>query len=144
MLKKNYRYLLTFLAIYGCKKSPDQEYNEALERNYSEKKNFYIERLSITELQTVAVQGLYNYLLQYNKDCQICKKLRIDPDIAQKILEGYLFFYQICGKTDLGMVNPDQKKILNERLSDAILVLQQSKFGSQKKKDEAGHSGSRL
>ena len=137
MLKKNYRYLLTFLAIYGCKKSPDQEYNEALERNYSEKKNFYIERLSITELQTVAVQGLYNYLLQYNKDCQICKKLRIDPDIAQKILEGYLFFYQICGKTDLGMVNPDQKKILNERLSDAILVLQQSKFGSQKKKDEA-------
>lgn len=130
MLKKNYRYLLTFLSLCSCKDKQEalnKEYVKAMEEKFrSEKENFKV-KFSETELQTIRAQGFFNELKKFDEKCKDLKKLRTDIDIAKAILNGFLYLYDFPENTDayLGLTDPDQKKFMYERLLDAVLVLEQ-------------------
>ena len=130
MLKKNYRYLLTFLSLCSCKDKQEalnKEYVKAMEEKFrSEKENFKV-KFSEKELQTIRAQGFFNELKKFDEKCKDQKKLRTDIDLAKAILNGFLYLYDFSENTDayLGLTDPDQKKFMYDRLLDAVLVLEQ-------------------
>lgn len=130
MLKKNYRYLLTFLSLCSCKDKQEalnKEYVKAMEEKFrSEKENFKV-KFSEKELQTVKVPGFFNELKKFDEECKDLKKLRTEIDLAKSILNGFLYLYDFPENTDayLGLTDLDQKKFMYERLLDAELVLEQ-------------------
>lgn len=130
MLKKKYRYLLTFLSLCSCKDKQEalnKEYVKAMEEKFrSEKENFKV-KFSEKELQTVKVPGFFNELKKFDEECKDLKKLRTEIDLAKSILNGFLYLYDFPENTDayLGLTDLDQKKFMYERLLDAELVLEQ-------------------
>ena len=142
MLKKNYRYLLTFLSLCSCKDKQEalnKEYVKAMEEKFrSEKENFKV-KFSETELQTIRAQGFFNELKKFDEKCKDLKKLRTDIDIAKAILNGFLYLYDFPENTDayLGLTDPDQKKFMYERLLDAELVLEQYVSNKNSQKDHS-------
>ena len=96
MLKKNYRYLLTFLSLCSCKDKQEalnKEYVKAMEEKFlNEKENFKV-KFSETELQTIRAQGFFFFFYKFDEKCKDLKKLRTDIDIAKAILNGFLYLY---------------------------------------------------
>ena len=142
MLKKNYRYLLTFLSLCSCKDKQEalnKEYVKAMEEKFlNEKENFKV-KFSETELQTIRAQGFFNELKKFDEKCKDLKKLRIDIDLVIAILNGFLYLYDFPENTDayLGLTDPDQKKFMYERLLDAELVLEQYVSNKNSQKDHS-------
>ena len=142
MLKKNYRYLLTFLSLCSCKDKQEalnKEYVKAMEEKFrSEKENFKV-KFSETELQTIRAQGFFNELKKFDEKCKDLKKLRTDIDLVKSILNGFLYLYDFPENTDayLGLTDPDQKKFMYERLLDAELVLEQYVSNKNSQKDNS-------
>ncbi len=132
MLKKNYRYLLSLLILCACKKETQEEtlnkeYVDAYNARLLEEKKNFLDKFSETELRTIAVQGFFNELKKFDEKCKTQKELRNDPDIAQQILNGFLFLYDSSESKDphLDLVDEQQKKFILQRLYDAELVLEQ-------------------
>ena len=135
MLKKNYKYLLTFIPLCSCGDAPgtvNKKFLEEKDKVYLATKKHFLDLFSPRELRTVEIPGYYNYLIKFYQKCNDPEFMNLlaDPEVAESILAGFVFLYQLNELTgsNFEITGDDKEKKINfirERLIDCELILEQ-------------------